>query len=187
MKNIISIIMLIVISGLFAENLVLDAVSEDLRNNPNGEKIGSIMKGAQLKQLEKDGNWIKVSVEGWIWYQSVSSGTHIEESKTRNSIAAMKPVSPLGFDIVSSQPIGDKTELIVMITNAADKIIESAEVTCKALNSKKEPIKYNKQMVVKPADEDLVVGASIEYKFILDIDYSAISSFSFRLGNIVYK
>jgi hypothetical protein len=45
---------------------------ENLRGSPNGEKIGELLQGTQLTVLEEKGNWLRVSVTGWIYKPSTT-------------------------------------------------------------------------------------------------------------------
>ena len=45
--------------------------SENLRESPNGKKIGTLLEGAALDTLEVDGRWVRVRVEGWVWGPSL--------------------------------------------------------------------------------------------------------------------
>jgi len=47
--------------------------SENLRDTPKGQKLGTLAQGTQLMVLETKGNWVRVSVEGWIWQLSTTS------------------------------------------------------------------------------------------------------------------
>ncbi len=48
------------------------ANSENIRNEPNGEKIGSVNKGTQLVVLEDSEKWTKVYTTGYIWKESLT-------------------------------------------------------------------------------------------------------------------
>ena len=56
-----------------SETLYVKPEKENLRKAPNGSKIGEIDQGVKLRILDKKGDWIKVSVEGWIWKKSTTS------------------------------------------------------------------------------------------------------------------
>ncbi|MFQ5602046.1 MAG: peptidylprolyl isomerase [bacterium] len=45
---------------------------ENLRDAPNGDKLGTLDKGAEMIVLEDASKWVKVRVEGWIWKDSVT-------------------------------------------------------------------------------------------------------------------
>jgi len=57
---------------------------ENIRDKPNGKKIGLLLKNTEVKQMSSDGEWIKVSIEGWIYKPSVS------KSKVQNKPVAKK-------------------------------------------------------------------------------------------------
>lgn len=46
--------------------------TENLRDTPNGKKIGSLEKGTVMVVLKESPKWVKVRVEGWIWKGSVT-------------------------------------------------------------------------------------------------------------------
>ena len=52
--------------------LYVRQTQENLRIAPKGMKIGILNQGAKLNVLEEQGQWVKVSVEGWIWKASTS-------------------------------------------------------------------------------------------------------------------
>ena len=41
-------------------------VKENIRLSPNGELIGQLEPGTKVKILKRQGNWAKVSIEGYI-------------------------------------------------------------------------------------------------------------------------
>ncbi|NQT24622.1 peptidylprolyl isomerase [candidate division KSB1 bacterium] len=46
---------------------------ENLRQSPNGEKIGELVSGSQVEVLEKRANWTKVQVTAWVWDGSLDA------------------------------------------------------------------------------------------------------------------
>lgn len=54
------------------ELLYVKVESENLRAAPDGEKLGTLAQGTQLTVVETKGNWVRVSVEGWIWLASTT-------------------------------------------------------------------------------------------------------------------
>ncbi|MFQ6112493.1 MAG: peptidylprolyl isomerase [bacterium] len=52
--------------------IYVKAPTENLRDAPNGNKIGSLDKGTSLVVLEDSPKWVKVRIEGWIWKGSVT-------------------------------------------------------------------------------------------------------------------
>ncbi|MBN1559595.1 peptidylprolyl isomerase [candidate division KSB1 bacterium] len=45
---------------------------ENLRNAPNGQKIGALLENTEMIALGENGNWVQVQVTGWIWKASLS-------------------------------------------------------------------------------------------------------------------
>jgi hypothetical protein len=53
-------------------HLYVKLKKENIRSNPNGEKIGEALAGTKVKVLESKTNWIKVQLTGWIWKNSLT-------------------------------------------------------------------------------------------------------------------
>ena len=47
-------------------------LKENIRVSPNGAKIGDIASGSEVKVLNTEGNWAKVSITAWIWKGSLT-------------------------------------------------------------------------------------------------------------------
>jgi len=66
-------------------------VNENLRDRPNGNKIGSVLGGTPVKVIEKDANWVKVQFTAWIWAKSLTNDpTGVEGFKVRGSHILVK-------------------------------------------------------------------------------------------------
>jgi len=52
--------------------IYVKADQENLRIAPNGDRIGSLAKGASMVVLQDKGKWVKVAVTGWIWKESTT-------------------------------------------------------------------------------------------------------------------
>jgi len=39
----------------------------NLRDSPNGKEISILLKGTQVKEIGKEGNWVNVELAGWAW------------------------------------------------------------------------------------------------------------------------
>ena len=50
-------------SGLW----VVEEESENFRDSPNGRKLGTLVEGVEIEQVERDGEWVRFRLEGWIW------------------------------------------------------------------------------------------------------------------------
>lgn len=68
--------------------------SENLRESPNGKKIGTLLEGASLDTLEVDGRWVRVRVEGWVWGPSLD-GFEAAQEKPESTSAAKVEQPPL--------------------------------------------------------------------------------------------
>jgi hypothetical protein len=53
--------------------LYVKVQSENFRAEPNGQKLGVLNQGTPVTVLESKGDWVKVSVQGWIWKASTTS------------------------------------------------------------------------------------------------------------------
>lgn len=101
-KNILVLLVAVFIAlpsayaGEASETLYVKPEKENLRKAPNGSKIGEIGQGVKLRILEKKGDWIKVSVEGWIWKKSTIS--KLEQVKKLKS-ASGKKLELVDFDV----------------------------------------------------------------------------------------
>lgn len=54
-------------------------VQENLRAEPNGTVIGRLRPGTRLAVESRDGRWVQVTLEGWLWTRSLQvreEGTH---------------------------------------------------------------------------------------------------------------
>jgi membrane protein implicated in regulation of membrane protease activity len=76
-----SIITLAIVGACFAYAIVdfprgqviyIKAASENLRETPDGKKLGSLDKGTSVIVLEDTPKWVKVRIEGWVWKASVT-------------------------------------------------------------------------------------------------------------------
>jgi len=45
---------------------------ENLRKSPNGEILGQLEAGIPIEIIETDGNWVRVTVSGYVWKPSIS-------------------------------------------------------------------------------------------------------------------
>ncbi len=70
---------------------VIEKAEEDFRDGPNGKKLGTLLEGVEIEQLERDGKWVRFRVEGWVWGPSLQ-GFEVEEEKKE---AKERPRLPL--------------------------------------------------------------------------------------------
>ena len=55
------------------ETLYVKIEKENLRAAPSGKKTAELLSGTSLKVLERQQNWVKVQVTGWIWANSLAA------------------------------------------------------------------------------------------------------------------
>ncbi len=53
--------------------MYVNVPEENLRAAPNGNKIGTLLQGAETTVLVEKEKWIKVQITGWIWKESMTS------------------------------------------------------------------------------------------------------------------
>ena len=53
------------------DRLSIDKPVENIRDEPDGDKIGTLLRGATVEKLSQDGKWVEFRVEGWIWGPSL--------------------------------------------------------------------------------------------------------------------
>jgi len=64
---------------------VVETEVENFRDSPNGEKLGTLVEGVEIKQLERDGKWVRFRLEGWIWGPSLQD-FEVEEEKVEEEV-----------------------------------------------------------------------------------------------------
>ena len=68
---------------LGARQLEVEKPVENIRSSPNGEQIGTLVKGVEVEELEQEGKWVRINVEGWIWGPSLRGFEPGEEAVER--------------------------------------------------------------------------------------------------------
>lgn len=74
--------------GVFAQGGIkyVSPAKENLRQEPNGDKIGELVSGVKVEVLERKDKWVKVQCTGWIWEQSLTDDqTSVDGFKVRAS------------------------------------------------------------------------------------------------------
>lgn len=73
--NFVILFLLAGAAGLYGQNsgLYVRESTENLRNGPNGERIGEITSGTPVEVLEKRPDWVKVQITAWIWEKSLTA------------------------------------------------------------------------------------------------------------------
>ncbi|MFH1942958.1 MAG: peptidylprolyl isomerase [bacterium] len=72
-------------------DLYVKAKNENLRAQPNGDKMGELVGGTKVTVLERQPNWVKVQITGWIWEKSLTADfTAVDGYKVRASHILVK-------------------------------------------------------------------------------------------------
>lgn len=65
------------INEIFAQGgikkLYVNVEKENLRAAPQGQKIGTLQKGAEAVVLVEKEKWVKIQITGWMWKESMTS------------------------------------------------------------------------------------------------------------------
>lgn len=98
-KNIITTLLICSLSAaLHAENLIIDEYRENLRSSPSGSRIGVLHQGTRVNTLQEQGDWLKVSVEGWVWRGSTrkqqTSNKQAGQPKDTKAVSALNILVP---------------------------------------------------------------------------------------------
>ena len=64
---------LIIAQPASANYIFVNVPEENFRASPNGKKIGTMLHGTRLEEIERKGNWVRVKAEGWIWLPSLTT------------------------------------------------------------------------------------------------------------------
>jgi len=68
MKRLFSVVfILLFFQTLQSSSLFVTGEMLNIRQKPNGLKIGSLLKNTKMEVIEESGEWVKVRVEGWVW------------------------------------------------------------------------------------------------------------------------
>jgi hypothetical protein len=59
--------------------------SENIRSQPEGKQIGTLLEGATIEEAGRDGKWVKFRLEAWIWGPSLEG--YEAESATATVVA----------------------------------------------------------------------------------------------------
>lgn len=53
------------------QEMTVNKPSENVRDAPDGEKVGSLIRGATVQKVSQEGKWVRFRMEGWIWGPSL--------------------------------------------------------------------------------------------------------------------
>lgn len=72
-----------------SQTVTVAGEQETFRQTPDGRQLGTVMEGTALELVGRQGGWMEVALEGWIWSRSVA------------------PTDRGGFDLVVTAPGGE--------------------------------------------------------------------------------
>lgn len=75
-----------------AERLVVETREEEFYDAPDGARIGTLLKGAQLRKVGQEGKWVRLQVEGWIWGPALEGFAEEREPASRQGEPARLPL-----------------------------------------------------------------------------------------------
>jgi len=84
-KNGIILLVIAMAATSFAQvqKVYVNVPQENLRNAPNGVKLGSLLENTEMTVLVDKGDWVKVQVTGWMWKGSLSSVKKVVQGQYR--------------------------------------------------------------------------------------------------------
>ena len=126
-------------SALFAQGQVdtvfVKAESANLRLSPEGQELGSVRKNVPLKVIERNDQWVKVRLEGWIWEPSTTGNQKMISVSTKEEAVAL-------LDLVDFE-IGT-----LPADEGAGRSQPSAVLTLMLTNNSKQPINAWRGMLI---------------------------------------
>ena len=94
---------------------------ENFRATPNGKNIGKLLKGSRLAVLQERGNWIQVTVEGWIWRKLTSTRKPPVMSKPPVISKPLVTEKQPPYEIVSRSVIPGQINLSIVVQGEPGK------------------------------------------------------------------
>jgi hypothetical protein len=58
-----------------AQSTAQMSAEDNFRREPNGAILGRLGAGAPLRMVAREGNWVEVDVEGWVWLASLQAAS----------------------------------------------------------------------------------------------------------------
>ena len=101
--------------------------SENLRKYPNGDLLGTVNQKTKLEIIEEDGNWVKVSLIGWIFKPSLTDDLSkiVEETKPK----MMHAGSDFYYKNVNFKSTDYGVDVIGEIINQSNKYLQFSSFT----------------------------------------------------------
>lgn len=104
---------------------------ENLRNAPNGQKIGELSRSAEMEVLEEKDKWVKVKITAWIWKPSTTPDkAQIAKLKREQKKAGTQIAGGFVYKNVSfKSSYGGYVDVIGEMTNNSGKSYTLANFT----------------------------------------------------------
>jgi SH3-like domain-containing protein len=100
---------------------------ENLRRTPGGQKIGEVLKDAELKVIGTEGRWVEVEMVGWIWRDSTTAeGTKIPESTEESWKGVEKIKGGFSYQNVKLTKSMDMVKVMGEMKNGSGKNFRAA-------------------------------------------------------------
>lgn len=73
---------------LYASRMLeVEKPEENIRANPEGRQIGTLLEGARIEEVDRDGKWVKFRMEAWIWGPSLEGWEERRAEPVRKAAA----------------------------------------------------------------------------------------------------
>ena len=72
------------------ESIYVKGKTLNVRESPDGEKIGVVNFGTEMETIKKEGKWVKVKIEGWVWEPLTSSEKPQKENLHKKKVVKSK-------------------------------------------------------------------------------------------------
>ncbi len=88
MKKFMFVLLITFISVILyaTENIYVNGETLNVREAPDGKKIGVVNFGTKMEIIEQEGEWAKVIIEGWVWKPLTLSENPNKENLNKNVV-----------------------------------------------------------------------------------------------------
>jgi hypothetical protein len=102
-------LLLLMGSSVSAQTYEVELDKAEIRSSPKDKAIGSLLQGTTIEGLEKQGNWLKFRMEGWIYIPSVK---RVAGPAAGDAVDGYKNVTPEQMNADPSNFKGQKIRLV---------------------------------------------------------------------------
>lgn len=82
-----------------ADTLYVKKEKVNFRDAPKGDKLGQLLQGTELKVIEGKGEWVKVTITGWIYKPLLTKNLAGIKKKSKNDRTPARKGGPSNKDI----------------------------------------------------------------------------------------